>query len=73
MQLLGTLLRCAGIDERRIAYYHEIGLNALQIAGVYEDWLAPTDDARRASDAKTALAPSLAILEKAAPDLAALL
>ena len=55
MQLLGTLLRCAGIDERRIAYYHEIGLNALQIAGVYEDWLAPTNDARRASDAFFAL------------------
>lgn len=47
---IGTLLRCGGIDERRIAYYHEIGLDALQIAGVLENWLAPTDDARKASD-----------------------
>ena len=53
--LLGTLLRCAAIDERRVAYYHKIGLNALQIAGVYEEHLAPTEDARRTSDAFFAL------------------
>ena len=51
MSSIGTLLRCGGIDERRIAYYHEIGLDSLQIAGVYEDWLAPGDAARKASDA----------------------
>ena len=51
MPSIGTLLRCGSIDERRIAYYHEIGLDSLQIAGVYEDWLAPGNDARKASDA----------------------
>ena len=51
MPSIGTLLRCGSIDERRIAYYHEIGLDSIQIAGVYEDWLAPGDDARKASDA----------------------
>ena len=51
MPSIGTLLRCGSIDERRIAYYHEIGLDSLQIAGVYEDWLAPGDAARKASDA----------------------
>ena len=48
---IGTLLRCGSIDERRIAYYHEIGLDALQIAGVYEEWLAPGETAGKASDA----------------------
>ena len=51
MPSIGTLLRCGSIDERRIAYYHEIGLDSIQIAGVDEDWLAPGDDARKASDA----------------------
>lgn len=51
MSSIGTLLRCGSIDERRIAYYHEIGLDSIQIAGVYEDWLAPGDAARKASDA----------------------
>ena len=50
MQPLGTLLRCADIGERRIAFYREIGLNAIQIAGVYEEWLAPEPEARRKSD-----------------------
>ncbi|MBQ7177598.1 MAG: sugar phosphate isomerase/epimerase [Victivallales bacterium] len=49
--VIGTLLRCGDIDERRIAYYQKIGLNALQIAGVYEDWLAPCEAAKAASDA----------------------
>ena len=49
--VIGTLLRCSDIDERRIAYYQKIGLNALQIAGVYEDWLAPGEAAKAASDA----------------------
>ncbi|MBO4511228.1 MAG: sugar phosphate isomerase/epimerase [Victivallales bacterium] len=49
--VIGTLLRCESIDERRIAYYQKIGLNALQIAGVYEDWLAPGETAKAASDA----------------------
>ena len=48
---IGTLLRCASIDERRIAHYHEIGLDSIQIGGVYETWLAPDAAARKASDA----------------------
>ena len=55
MPSIGTLLRCGSIDERRIAYYHEIGLDSLQIAGVYEDWLAPGEAALQASDAFFAL------------------
>ena len=47
---IGTLIRCAKIDERRIAFYHEIGLNCIQIAGVYEPWLSPDETARKASD-----------------------
>lgn len=47
---IGTLLRCGNIDERRIACYHEIGLDSIQIAGVYEEWLAPGETARKASD-----------------------
>ncbi len=47
---IGTLIRCDSIDERRIAYYHDIGLNCIQIAGVYEPWLAPTPEAQKASD-----------------------
>lgn len=47
---IGTLIRCGDIDERRIAYYSEIGLNCIQIAGVYEPWLAPTPEAEKASD-----------------------
>ena len=50
MPSIGTLLRCGSIDERRIAYYREIGLDSLQIAGVYEEWLAPGDAAEKASD-----------------------
>ena len=51
MPMVGTLLRCGSIDERRIAYYHEIGLDSIQIAGVYEDWLAPGTAPEKASDA----------------------
>ena len=47
---IGTLIRCHDVNERRIAFYQEIGLNCIQIAGVYEDWLAPTPEARKASD-----------------------
>ena len=50
MPSIGTLLRCGSIDERRIAYYHEIGLDSIQIAGVYENWLAPGKDALKASE-----------------------
>lgn len=50
LEQIGTLIRCANVDERRIAYYHSIGLNCIQIAGVYEDWLAPTPEAQKASD-----------------------
>ena len=48
---VGTLLRCGDVTERRIAFLREAGLDCLQIAGVYEDWLAPTAVARAASDA----------------------
>jgi sugar phosphate isomerase/epimerase len=47
---VGTLLRCGDVTERRIAFFREAGLDCLQIAGVYEDWLAPTPEARKASD-----------------------
>ena len=47
---IGTLLRCAQATEGRIAFFREAGLDCLQIAGAYEDWLAPTAEARRASD-----------------------
>ena len=52
---IGTMLHCNNVGERIIAYYHEIGLNAIQICRVYEEWLAPTDEARRASDQMFAL------------------
>ena len=48
---IGTLLRCAHIDERRIAFFNEIGLDCIQIAGVMEEHLAPTAEARQKSDA----------------------
>lgn len=48
---IGTLLRCAHIDERRIAFFQEIGLDCIQIAGVFENLLAPTAEAAKASDA----------------------
>ena len=48
---IGTMLHCCNVNERIIAYDHDIGMNALQIARVYEDWLAPGDEAKRASDA----------------------
>jgi sugar phosphate isomerase/epimerase len=48
---IGTLLRCAHIDERRIAFFQEIGLDCIQIAGVFENFLAPTAEAAKASDA----------------------
>ena len=48
--LIGTLIRCSAIDERRIAFYKRIGLYSIQIAGVYEDWLSPAGSARKASD-----------------------
>ena len=48
---IGTLLRCAHIEERRIAFFNEIGINCIQIAGVFEEYLAPTDEARKKSDA----------------------
>lgn len=47
---IGTLLRCAHMEERRIALYKEIGMDCIQIAGVYEDHLAPTEEARKRSD-----------------------
>ena len=47
---VGTLLRCGDVTERRVAFFREAGLGSFQIAGVYEDWLAPTAAARKASD-----------------------
>ena len=47
---IGTILRCGQATERRIAFFREAGLDCFQIAGVYEDWLAPTHEARKASD-----------------------
>ena len=47
---IGTLLRAAQINESRVAFFKEIGLNCFQIAGIYEDCLAPTAEARKTSD-----------------------
>lgn len=47
---IGTILRAAQIDERRVAFFKEIGLNCFQIAGIYEECLAPTPEARQKSD-----------------------
>ena len=52
---LGTLIRCHHVEERRIAFYQEIGLNCVQIAGVYEPYLAPTPEAHAKSDEQFAL------------------
>lgn len=54
-QLVGTLIRCEAVGERRIAFYKEIGLNSVQLAGVYENYLAPSDAARKISDEMFAL------------------
>ena len=48
---IGTILRCPTADERRIEYYHSLGMTAMQIAGVMENWLAPTDEAIARSEA----------------------
>ncbi len=47
---IGTILRCGQITEERVAFFREVGLDCFQIAGVYEKWLAPTPEARKASD-----------------------
>lgn len=52
---IGVLDRCGTIDERRIAFYKEIGLDCIQLAGVYEEWLAPTPEAGKATDELFAL------------------
>ena len=48
---IGTILRCGQITEERVAFFRKVGLDCFQIAGVLEDWLAPTPAARQASDA----------------------
>ncbi len=48
--LIGTLIRCSEVTAERLAFYKEIGLNAVQLAGVYEEYLAPTAEARKKSD-----------------------
>lgn len=52
---LGTLLRCPHIAEARLALYQKLGMNILQIAGVSEEYLAPTEEAMRKSDELFAL------------------
>jgi len=52
---IGTMLHCCNVNERILAYYHDIGMNALQIARVYEEWLAPGEEAQRASEEMFAL------------------
>ena len=52
---IGTILRCPTADERRIEYYHSLGMTAMQIAGVMENWLAPTDEAIARSEAIMAM------------------
>ena len=48
---IGTLLRYAHLEERRIAFFKEIGLNAIQIAGIFEELLTPAPEGREKSDA----------------------
>lgn len=48
---IGTLIRCADINERRIEFYREIGIQTLQLAGVYEPWLAPGPEAEKRTGA----------------------
>lgn len=52
---VGILDRCGNMDERRIQFYETIGLDCIQLAGVYEDWLAPTPEAEKKTDAIYAL------------------
>ena len=47
---IGTMIRCADVTEQRIAFYHEIGLDSIQIAGVYETHLATSAEARKNTD-----------------------
>ncbi len=53
--MVGVLDRCGGIDERRAAFFAEIGLDCIQLAGVFEDWLAPTADAMKNTEQLHAL------------------
>lgn len=48
---IGTILRCGQITEERVAFFRKVGLDCFQIAGVLENWLAPTPAANQASDA----------------------
>ena len=48
---IGTLLRCAHLEERRIAFFKEIGLDCIQLAGVFEEYLTPAPEGREKSDA----------------------
>ena len=52
---IGTLLRCAHMEERRLAFFREIGLDCIQIAGVFEELLTPAPEGRQKSDALFAL------------------
>ena len=52
---IGTLIRCAQITEERLAFFQEIGLNCIQLGGVFEEYLAPTDEARKKSEDLLAL------------------
>jgi sugar phosphate isomerase/epimerase len=48
---IGTLLRCAHLEEQRIAFFKEIGLDCIQLAGVFEEYLTPAPEGREKSDA----------------------
>ncbi len=52
---LGTLLRCPHFTEARLALYQKLGMNILQIAGVSEEYIAPTAEAEKKSDELFAL------------------
>ena len=47
---IGTIFRCAQFSEEQLAFFRRIGLDCIQIAGVYEEWLAPGPEARQASE-----------------------
>lgn len=46
---IGTLLRTFHVTEERLAFLHQAGLECLQLAGCYDEWMAG-DEGRRKSD-----------------------
>ncbi|MBE6380399.1 MAG: sugar phosphate isomerase/epimerase [Lentisphaerae bacterium] len=51
MNQIGTLIRYADITPERLAFYRQIGLDSIQLGGVYSDLWADTPEAHRKSEA----------------------